>query len=294
VAKFSDRATTQRGFTDILKWKLGSQQKPDAYRPPLRLNDGSALRAPQASATWIGHATYAVRLSGQMIVTDPVWSERLSGVVQRLVPPGVAFEHMPPIDIALVTHDHYDHMDKPSLQRIGPKALYVTPLGNGEFLRSFGAKNVVELDWWQTHTVVELTITCVPARHWSMRMPWNRNDMLWSGFVVRGQEGGFYHSGDTAYFDGFKEIGTRCGPIDWAMLPIGAYAPRWFMEPQHMNPEDAWQAFQDLGAKHLLAMHWGTFRLTDEPLAEPVEKIRALFANDSRLWVFDIGETRPL
>jgi L-ascorbate metabolism protein UlaG (beta-lactamase superfamily) len=131
-----------------------------------------------------------------------------------------------------------------------------------------------------------------------MRLPWDRDDALWGGFVVRSADGALYHSGDTGYFDGFKEIGERAGPIDWALLPIGAYEPRWFMEPQHASPEDAGQAFLDLGARQLVAMHWGTFRLTDEPRAEPPERIRAFFAaralDPERLWVLDIGENRPL
>src|SRR5262249_55050407 len=189
-------------------------------------------------------------------------------------------------------------MDLPTLRRIGPAALYVVPVGNGRFLERVGLTNVVELEWWQSHRVDGLEITCVPARHWSMRAPWNRNDALWSGFVVRGAGGALCHSGDSAYFDGFKEIGARVGPIDWACLPIGAYEPRWFMEPQHMNPEEAGQAFLDLGARHMVAMHWGTFRLTDEPLGEPPERIRAFFRerglDAERLWLMDIGESRSL
>ena len=131
-----------------------------------------------------------------------------------------------------------------------------------------------------------------------MRAPWNRNDALWGGFVYRTRDGVAYHSGDTALFDGFAEIGRRLGPIDWAMLPIGAYEPRWFMEPQHMNPEDAGEAFLQLGARALCAMHWGTFKLTDEPLAEPPERARAAWRAtgrpDDHLWILDVGETRPL
>ena len=179
-------------------------------------------------------------------------------------------------------------------------AVYVTPLGNAPFLRAAGLDDdkIVELDWWQSHRVGALEITAVPARHWSMRAPWNRNDALWGGFVFRGPEGAAYHSGDTALFDGFAEIGERAGPLDWAMLPIGAYEPRWFMEPQHMNPEDAGQAFERLGARRLVAMHWGTFKLTDEPLGEPPARIVRYFQerhlDPERLWLLDIGETRPL
>jgi L-ascorbate metabolism protein UlaG (beta-lactamase superfamily) len=168
----------------------------------------------------------------------------------------------------------------------------------GALLKAEGLSRVVELDWWQSHVEDTLTITLVPARHWSMRAPWNRNDTLWGGFVVRGPEGAAYHAGDTALFDGFTEIGQRVGPIDWAMLPIGAYEPRWFMAPQHMNPEDAGDAFLQLGAKTLVAMHWGTFKLTDEHLAEPPQRIRRFFdergIDPARLWVMDVGETRAL
>jgi L-ascorbate metabolism protein UlaG (beta-lactamase superfamily) len=131
-----------------------------------------------------------------------------------------------------------------------------------------------------------------------MRYPWDRNDALWGGWVIRAPEGTAYHSGDTAYFDGFTEIGQRVGPIDWAMLPIGAYEPRWFMEPQHMNPEESARAARELGAANMVAMHWGTFRLTDEPVGEPPVRVRAAWseqaADPSRLWILDVGESRAL
>ena len=157
---------------------------------------------------------------------------------------------------------------------------------------------MVELDWWDAVEVGGLKITLVPARHWSMRMPWNRNATLWGGYVVRGPEGTAYHSGDTAWGEHFAEIGAKVGPIDWAMLPIGGYAPRWFMEPQHIDPIEAARAWQALGARALFAMHWGTFKLTDEPLGEPPEKMRDWFTEralpSERLWVLDVGESRAI
>jgi len=301
LARFSDRATRpQRTPLDILKWKLGPGARPAAkdFRAPLRPNDGSAVRALAASLTWVGHASFLVKLGGQMVAVDPVWSQRLSGVVPRLAPPGVALEAVGPIDAVLVTHNHYDHLDAPTLLRIGPKAQFVVPLGNGAMLRRWGLPRVVELDWWQTHRVGNVDVTLVPARHWSMRQPWNRNDMLWGGYVLRGPEGTVYHSGDTALFDGFRDISARLGPIDWALLPIGAYEPRWFMEAQHMNPEDALAAFEMLGAARFVAMHWGTFRLTDEHPAEPPARTRELWQArglaPERLWLLDVGETRAL
>ena len=303
-----DRLATQpdRGFGDVFRWRVldtlaGRRLRDPAdysYTTPVRPNDGSALAAPAPSLTWIGHATFVLRLGGVLVATDPIWSERISGVIRRQAPPGVAFESMPQLDVVTVSHNHYDHLDLPTLRRIGKQALYVTLPGNGIFLRTAGLDKVVELDWWQSHRVGALEITAVPARHWSMRAPWNRNDALWGGFVFRGPEGVAYHSGDTALFDGFAEIGQRAGPIDWAMLPIGAYEPRWFMEAQHMNPEDAGQAFERLGARRFVAMPWGTFKLTDEPLGEPPARISHFFQehglDPGRLWILDIGETRPL
>jgi N-acyl-phosphatidylethanolamine-hydrolysing phospholipase D len=305
MGRFDDRATQPaRGFGDILRWNVGDtlagrrlKTVDRQFVPPVREPDLALIASPAPSLTWIGHATFVLRLGGKLIATDPVWSERLA-VVRRRAPPGVPFERLPPLDIVTVSHNHYDHLDAPTITRIGARPLYVTPLGNGRWLKKAGAENVVELDWWQSHTVDGVEITLVPARHWSMRAPWNRNDALWGGFVYRAREGVAYHSGDTALFDGFRDIGARLGPIDWAMLPIGAYEPRWFMEPQHMNPEDCGEAFLRLGARTLCAMHWGTFKLTDEPLGEPPERIRTFFADhqlaEDRLWIFDVGQTRAL
>jgi L-ascorbate metabolism protein UlaG (beta-lactamase superfamily) len=182
----------------------------------------------------------------------------------------------------------------PTLAKLPDTALYVCPLGNAGRLKH---SNVIELDWWQTHGVGDLEITLVPARHWSMREPWNRNDTLWGGYVIRGPGATLYHSGDTAFGDHFTEIGQRFA-IDYAMLPIGGYSPRWFMESQHIDPVEAAQGFEALGAKHFLAMHWGTYRLTDEAIGEPPERLRQYWREaslaDERLWILDAGETRPL
>ncbi len=264
----------------------------------LRPYDRAAMDALPASLTWIGHATFLLRLGGEWIATDPIWSLRIQGVVPRWVPPGIPLAAAPRPTVVVVSHNHYDHLDLPTLKALGPDVKYIVPLGTRRLLQSAGLPDVTELDWWASTTVGALKVTLVPARHWSMRAPWNRNDMLWGGFVLEGPEGTAYHAGDTARFDGFAEIRRRCGPIDWAMLPIGAYAPRWFMEPQHMDPDDALAAYDSLGARTFVAMHWGTFRLTDEALSDPPARIRALWAEGHRppedLWVMDIGETRAL
>ncbi len=307
MGRFDALATQPaRGLQHILKWKLEQLFRSRARAraadvpAPVRDNDGAALHAPEPHLTWIGHASFVVRLGGLLVATDPIWSKRAGGFVRRLIAPGVPIERLPPVDLVTVSHDHFDHLDVPTLRRFGPRARFVVPLGVGKVLRRAGlpAERVVELDWWQAHTEGAVSVTLVPSRHWSMRSLWGRNASLWGGFVVRGPEGAFYHSGDTAYFDGFAEIGARAGPIDWALLPIGAYDPRWFMQPQHMCPEEAGEAFLALRARTLVAMHWGTFKLTDEPLREPPERIRRFFDGRDlpreRLWVLDVGETRAL
>jgi L-ascorbate metabolism protein UlaG (beta-lactamase superfamily) len=305
MGRYDDRATRPwRGPRDLLRWRVldalrGRNMKdPGGFVTPYVKNDGAELRSLGASLAWVGHATFLMRLGGQVIATDPVFGDRISGVVPRRAPVGVELEDAPPIDVVTVSHNHRDHMDIDSLRRIGPSARYVVPIGNARFLSDVGLNNVVELDWWESTQIGDLRITLVPARHWSMRLPWDRNDGLWGGFVYESAEGRAYHAGDTALFDGFSEISRRCGPIDWAMLPIGAYEPRWFMEPQHMNPEDALAAFEQLGARILVAMHWGTFKLTDEPLGDPPTRIVRGFSERGwpaeRLWLLAVGEHRWL
>jgi L-ascorbate metabolism protein UlaG (beta-lactamase superfamily) len=208
---------------------------------------------------------------------------------------------MPRVDLVTVTHNHYDHLDLPTLQALTARhqPRFITPRGNARILRRAGAQHIVELDWWESHRDGDLEVTLVPAQHWSQRGPFDKNRALWGGFVYRGPEGTAYHAGDTAFEPRmFGEIRARCAPIDLAMIPIGAYEPEWFLSTQHMVPEDAGRAFEILGARTFVAMHYGTFDLTDEPVGEPIERIRAWFAASGlpadRLWALDIGETRPL
>ncbi|HEX8792766.1 MAG TPA: MBL fold metallo-hydrolase [Polyangiaceae bacterium] len=302
-----DGTTPDKGLGDILKWQIvdrfAGRRRPDDGRPfttPRRDNDGSALDAREAHVTWIGHASFVLRLGGALVATDPVFADRM-GPRRRLTAPGVAPGAIPPLDAVTVSHSHYDHMDLPSLRTLASRGrpLFVVPRDNGEILRRAGIDHVAELGWWESLEVGRVRITCVPAQHWSMRVPWDRNTRLWGGFVVESDEGTAYHAGDTAMSeDVFRAIAQRFPRIDWAMLPIGAYDPRWFMAPQHMCPEEAGHAWKLLGARTLLAMHWGTFRLTDEPVGEPPERMRTWFAggghDPTRLWVLDVGETRAL
>lgn len=301
-----DGTTPDKGLRDILKWQVGDRfagrRRVDAsdFVTPIRENDGTALLAREPHATWIGHASFVLRLGGALIATDPVFAGRM-GPRRRLTPPGVASSRLPPIDVVTVSHAHFDHLDVPSLRTLARAGhpLFVVPRDNADLLRGAGIENVVELGWWESTEAGGVRITCVPAQHWSMRMPWDRNTRLWGGFVYESTEGVAYHAGDTALSeDVFRAIAERCPRIDWAMLPIGAYDPTWFMSSQHMGPEEAGHAWELLGARVLVAMHWGTFKLTDEPIGEPPERVKAWFDAKGypreRLWVLDVGETRRL
>ncbi len=252
------------------------------------------------SITWIGHATMLVRMDGVTFLTDPIFSERASPVSfagpKRLVPPGVPLSELPPIDFVLVSHDHYDHADVDSLRTMAQRgARYVVPLEMGDVVRAAGG-SPVELDWWQSTTIGDVRIHCVPSQHFSGRSLTDGNSRLWGGWVVEGPTRRFYHAGDTGYFAGFAEIGQRLGPIDLAAIPIGAYDPPSIMHVVHMNPEEAVQAGRDLRADRVVGMHFGTFDLTDESPDEPPRRFHAAAAqlgyDADHAWILSVGETR--
>jgi L-ascorbate metabolism protein UlaG (beta-lactamase superfamily) len=251
-------------------------------RPP---GEGEGIRL-----TWLGHASWLVQTAGISLLIDPVLSERISGIIRRNVPPGVPVDRLPRIDACLVTHNHYDHLDLPTLRRVG--APVWIGKGTEPLIRGAGLE-AHTLGWWESARIGATSITFVPSQHWSRRGLFDTNEMLWGGFVVEGDGKRIYHAGDTAYFAGFSEIGRRFPGLAAAMLPIGAYDPPWFMESQHMNPEHATRAFLDLGAREFLAMHWGTFKLTDEPLDEPPARLRAewkrLGLEPARMQILPVG-----
>jgi L-ascorbate metabolism protein UlaG (beta-lactamase superfamily) len=233
--------------------------------------DLEALRHPPtagqgARLTWVGHASWLVQLDGISLLIDPIFSDSIGPGVRRHVPPAIGSANLPDIAAQLVTHNHRDHLDLPSLKAVARPI--IAGLGLVEFFAPH-ALACTELDWWAATRVGDVTVRFVPSQHWSRRGLNDANQTLWGGFVIEGSSARIYHSGDTAYFDGFTEIGQRMGRIDAALLPIGAYEPAWFMSKQHMNPEEATRAFADLGAREFVAMHWGTFQLTDEPMDEP-------------------------
>lgn len=276
----------ERDFSDFLRWSVwdrltGKKPKhPATYSFPLADNDGSYLRANHTdfTVTWVGHSTLLIQIEGVTILTDPIWSKRSSPVKfagpKRQVPPGLALKDLPPVDLVIISHDHYDHLDKETLKKLGNKPFYLVPLGIGSILEDLDIKRYAELDWWDTITFNKLEIICTPAQHFSGRNPLHQNKTLWASWAIRGREHSFYYGGDSGYFTGFSEIGKKFGPFDVAALPIGAYQPRWFMGPVHMDPDEAVRAYLDLKARYFVPIHWGTFQLADEPLDEPPQKLR--------------------
>jgi L-ascorbate metabolism protein UlaG (beta-lactamase superfamily) len=275
--------STPRGLSALLRWAVwdrvtGKRRRaPDRAPVPVVAPDLAALATPPAPGeparvTWLGHASFLVQLDGVSLLVDPALLPSITGGIARNVPPGVPIEKLPRVDAVLVSHSHYDHLDLPTLERVG--APVIGGLGLERFFRDRHLF-ATELGWWSEARVGPVRVTFVPAQHWSRRTPFDTNRTLWGGFVIRGSRATLYHSGDTAYFEGFAEIGRRFPGIDAALLPIGAYDPAWFMSPMHMNPEEALRAFQDLGAATFVAMHWGTFKLSDEPLDEPPVRLEA-------------------
>jgi len=235
--------------------------------------DGAA-----AMVTFIGHATFLIQTAAGNILTDPVYSERagpfnLAGP-RRVRQPAVPFDALPAISTVLLSHNHYDHCDRTTLHRLAAQdPVVVTPLGNGGVVRSTGIRKVEELDWWQEARTTAMPITVARAHHFSARTPFDRNRALWGAFLLVAGGARIFFAGDSAYAPFFREIGQRLGPIDLALLPIGAYEPRWFMHAVHMNPAEAVQAHLDLEAKRSIAMHYGSFQLTTEAIDEPVRAL---------------------
>lgn len=252
-------------------------------------------RSSRPRLTWIGHSSFLATLGGASFLIDPVVSHRVGGGYPRSCPPGLAPDQIPELAAVLVTHNHYDHLDAATLEMISRSVPTVVPKGLGPWMRRRG-RRAVELGWWQTTGVGPLEITLVPARHWSRRGVADTNRSWWGGFVVRAGGHSVYHAGDTAWFDGFAAIRRRLGPLTAAMLPIGGYDPAWFMEHHHLSPEQAGQAFLELEAGIMVPMHWGSFQLTDEPLAEPRERLLRWWRDrldepGSRLADLSVGET---
>ncbi len=304
----SNSTRKRLGFLSFVIQRLRANPE-DWAKWPARIENkvfpapGGEVAAGSVEVSFIGHSCFLIRLPGLSVLTDPVFSERCSPFSfvgpKRVRDPGIALEALPKIDLVLLSHNHYDHLDVASLQKLRrrfPGMRIVTSLGNAKFLAGKGLPGAVELDWWEAHGLGETRITATPARHFAARTLWDRNETLWVGFVLEHRGTKIYFAGDSGYTKFFSEIGARLGPPDISLLPIGAYEPRWFMGPVHMNPADAVRAFLDLGTGQAIGCHFGTFQLTAEAIDQPeidleVAKAEAGIA-DQKFITLDFGETR--
>jgi N-acyl-phosphatidylethanolamine-hydrolysing phospholipase D len=276
---FTPWSSDPKTVWQFLRWQFSRNPYDKSRAPviPIAANDGRSLAGIEHSAsfTWVGHATFAIHDGGDVILTDPHFGPHAL-IPARLAPPGVPLSAVPPDAFAVISHAHYDHLDAYTVDALPATVQWFVPLGLGDWFRDRERPNVVELDWWQSAVRGRWTITCLPSQHWSRRIEIGTNRSLWCTWLISSEDRRYFFAGDTGYFHGFAEYGRRFGPIDVAMLPIGAYAPRWFMRWQHMNPKEAVQAHRDLRARAMLAMHWGTFDLTDEPADLPPRELAEL------------------
>lgn len=319
-----------QGHTNLLRWALAHRRtrpKPVDPDPSVFVRATPDFPSPRAEIgklvlTWVGHSTFLVQTGGLNVLTDPMWSDRASPVrfvgPKRWVPPGIALEQLPPIDVVLLSHDHYDHLDSWTVRQLvkrHPEARWLAPLRLGRFLRRHGADAVTEMDWWEELTTHETRFACVPAQHYSARGLRDRRRSLWCGWVITCAAHRVYFAGDTAYFQGFSEIGARYGPFDASLMPIGGYLPREYMRYLHMTPEEAVKAFATLNVRPdtvderagesveprqsvFVPMHWGTFKISDEAMDEPVALLerawRERSAPPASLWLLMHGESRGM
>ncbi len=303
-SSFADRLTTPtprlRDIFKILRTGgFARRDLSDASRIPVaKADELPSVATGQTGVTWIGHATYVLQIGGLRVLTDPVWSSKIPGTPARLTPPGVPMEAVPHVDAVVISHNHYDHLDAPTIRRLPRDTPVFVPGGLGRWFRRRGFTAVTEMDWWESVSYRGVDIGFVPAHHWSRRGLMDTCRTLWGGWVLSNSDAKVYFAGDTGYGHWFAEIATRHPDVDLALLPVGAYEPRWFMKPVHMNPADAVQACLDLGAPRMAAMHWGTFALSREPLLAPLQESVAAWLQAGRpredLWTLAPGETKVL
>lgn len=296
-----------RGFLRFLKWRFSSSREytreEEEYRPALLGGAVERIRAMPGRdfILWIGHGTFLMRLNGEYWLTDPIFSER-AFLPRRKTPPAVTPEALrdiaPELNV-IISHNHYDHLDRKSILSLPDGAKYYVPLGLGACVRGMKRQDVTEMDWWQRIDREKgVTLVCLPAQHWSRRIGQGVNETLWASYLLITPRVTVYFGGDSGYFIGYREIGRRFPGIDYALLPTTAYHPRWFMHHAHMDIEETIDAFRDLGARFMVPHQWGTFHLGDEPVGYPILELkRSIIKRDldpSRYIIMDIGTVHPL
>ena len=268
-------------FGQLMTWVLDGEKSPERVEIETS-TQWQELTADQTNyAVWIGHATYLINNGEITILTDPIFSKRASPIgfagPKRMIPPAMNLQDLPKIDIVVVSHNHYDHLDIWSLKKLyklNPEIAFLVPAGDRIKLIKAGIKNVYEMQWWDAFHFSNTTFHFTPVQHWSKRGLFDRNKSLWGGWFIKTNELALYHAGDTGYSNDFKTTYERLGAPDYSFIPIGAYDPRWFMKDSHVNPEEAVQIALDLQTPHSFGMHWGTFTLTDEPVLEPPARLK--------------------
>lgn len=305
--RFFNPGEGPRGFRALLKWQMN--RKPGVW--PKWIENQATPRLPasvgagEVAVTFVNHATFLLQFAGLNVLTDPIWSERCSPVSwagpRRVRAPGLAFEALPRVDVVLLSHNHYDHLDLPTLRRLHAthRPLIITTLGNQPFLAAEGIDHAVELDWWQAHAPREgVKVTVTPSQHFAARGLDDRMRTLWGGFMLEVGGRRVWFAGDTGYFGGFAEIGRRLGTPDLALIPIGAYEPYWFMGPIHCTPAEAMRIHRDVGARRSLAMHFGCFPLADDSYQQPIDDFlvarREANLPEEEFVLPEVGETRTI
>lgn len=306
---FNPEGPNDKSFTDLLKWQWN--RKPTPWPDWVENKKSPEFQTPNISSeavvTFINHSTFVIQLQKLNIITDPHFGDRASPVSfagpKRVRAPGAPIDQLPKIDVVMVSHNHYDHLDIASLEKL--KTLYdpifLVPLGNAKYLSSTNSTKVIELDWWQSHRIADYTFTLTPAQHWSARGLMDRREALWGSFSVEWAVPNkkpyrIYFSGDTGWGNHFKATAEKLGDFQLSFLPIGAYEPRWFMKAQHINPTEAVDAHLSLQSKVSIGMHFGTFQLTDEGIDEPVLDLKKALIekniSNDQFQVLEFGETK--
>ena len=279
----SDGMKNEKSLSEVLKWSWSREEPKKEF---IKTNENinlNSLKDRQHYALWIGHSTFLINNGDLTILTDPIFSERASPLTfagpKRLIKPVIKIKDLPEVDVITISHNHYDHLDVNSLRKIQkkfPNVKILVPKGDLKLLKNYNLNNGFEFLWWEEITLNNTKFIFTPAQHWSARGLRDRNKSLWGSWFIKTEEKNIFHAGDTGYSDDFIEIRNKLGPVDFAMIPIGAYDPQWFMSYSHVNPEEALSIAKDLDAKKSIGMHWGTFILTDEPVLEPRERLNKI------------------
>ena len=279
----SDGMKNEKSLSEVLKWSWSREEPKKEF---IKTNENinlNSLKDREHYALWIGHSTFLINNGDLTILTDPIFSERASPLnfagPKRLIKPVIKIKDLPKVDVITISHNHYDHLDINSLRKIQkkfPNVKILVPKGDLKLLKNYNLNNGFEFLWWEEIIFDNTKFIFTPAQHWSARGLRDRNKSLWGSWFIKNEDKNIFHAGDTGYSEDFIEIRNRLGPVDFAMIPIGAYDPQWFMSYSHVNPEEALNISKDLDAKKSIGMHWGTFILTDEPVLEPRERLNKI------------------